>query len=92
VALLDAADIASTGVEVMKIYSRLLRKGIGRRSSAGCCTGAIVLALAATAADARASANRHGGASAAPVVDVAGGAVRGKSTRAVQAFQGIPYV
>lgn len=74
----------------MRINSRLLRKGIGRRASAGCCAGAILL-LAAGAADASAGAARHSGASAAPVVDVADGAVRGRTAGAVHSFLGIPY-
>jgi para-nitrobenzyl esterase len=76
-------------------------KGGGWRVGALFCAGAIALtALAATTPAASAGvtvardgsrATTHGGAISAPVVNTAGGAVRGKTAGTTDEFLGIPY-
>jgi para-nitrobenzyl esterase len=70
---------------------RLLRTGIGSRTGARLCAAAIALgAVPATATAAGVSAPATHG-SATPVVEVAEGAVRGKTVGSVDEFLGIPY-
>ncbi len=72
---------------------RLLRTPIGWRAGARLCAGAIALGAvpAAAAAAGVSTAATHSSASATPVVTIADGAVRGKSTGTADAFLGIPY-
>jgi para-nitrobenzyl esterase len=71
----------------------LLRTGVAWRGGARFCAGVIALGTvlaAATAAGVSAAAT-HRGASAAPVVIIADGALRGTATGTVDEFLGIPY-
>lgn len=69
-----------------------LRTGIGWRAGAQLCAGAIALgAVPAAATAAGVSTVTHSSAGAAPVVTIADGAVRGKTTGSADEFLGIPY-
>ena len=72
---------------------QLLRTGVAWRGGARVCAGVIALGTVPAAATASgvSTAAAHSGAGGMPVVTILEGAVRGKTTDAVDEFLGIPY-